>query len=130
MNISEAARLSGLSSKTIRYYESVGLVKHPKRGENGYRDYQTRDIDILIFLNHARQVGFSLQECKQLLQLYRNPQRQSAHVKSLVLEKIEEIEEKLKYLHRMKATLTDLAEQCAGDEGPSCAIIDTLARKQ
>lgn len=130
MNISEAAKLSGLSSKTIRYYESVGLVKHPKRADNGYRDYQDQDIDALMFLHQARQVGFSLQECKQLLQLYRNQDRQSAHVKSLVLEKIEEIEKKLTHLHEMKNTLTDLAEQCAGDEGPSCAIIDSLAGKE
>ncbi len=129
MNISRAAKQSGLSSKTIRYYESIGLLETPVRSDNGYREYQSKDIDQLRFLNHSREVGFSLQECKQLLQLYSNPGRQSAHVKALVLEKITEIDFKLKKLRTMKKTLKGLADQCAGDEGPECAIIETLAGK-
>lgn len=127
MNISKAAKESGLSSKTIRYYESIALLEPPARGTNRYRDYQTRDIERLRFLGHAREVGFSLQECKQLLDLYSNPGRKSAHVKALVMEKINEIEQKIQKLRNMKKTLTRLAEQCAGDEGPECAIIETLA---
>ena len=130
MNISEAAQQSGLSSKTIRYYESVGLISSPERGENGYRDYRAKDISLLKFLSHSREVGFSLQECKQLLALYLNPERQSVHVKSLVLEKLDEIEIKLANLRGMKKTLKSLAERCAGDEGPDCAIIETLAGEQ
>lgn len=128
MNISEAAQQSGLSAKTIRYYESVGLITPPERGKNGYRDYHSEEIALLKFLCHSRQVGFSLQECKQLLTLYRDPQRHSKHVKSLVLEKLDEIESKLANLNAMKKTLRELADQCAGDEGPECAIIETLAR--
>lgn len=128
MNISEAARQSGLSAKTIRYYESQGLIAAPVRGENGYRDYREQDVNLLKFLNHARQVGFSLQECKTLLGLYLDPGRQSKHVKVLVMEKLDELEEKITNLRSMKKTLAGLAERCAGDEGPECAIIETLAR--
>lgn len=130
MNISEAARQSGLSTKTIRYYESVGLVNPASRSDNGYRDYRAKDINTLRFLCHARQVGFSLQECKQLLQLYLDPERQSVHVKSLVLEKLDEIDLKLANLRSMRKTLKELADRCAGDEGPDCAIIETLAGDQ
>lgn len=129
MNISDAARQSGLTAKNIRYYESIGLIKPPQRGENGYRDYHASDVSLMRFLCHSRQVGFSLQECRQLQQLYLNPERQSLHVKSLVLEKVEEIETKISHLLAMQKTLCDLANRCAGDEGPDCAIIETLAGK-
>lgn len=129
MNISDAARQSGLTAKNIRYYESIGLIKPPQRGENGYRDYHASDVGLMRFLCHSRQVGFSLQECRQLLQLYLNPERQSLHIKSLVLEKVEEIETKISHLLTMQKTLCDLANRCAGDEGPDCAIIETLAGK-
>src|SRR5690606_40711039 len=88
MNIGEAANRSGLSAKTIRYYEDIGLVVPRRQAANQYRDYSTEDIEQLVFLQHARTVGFGLDECRHLLDLYRNPARQSAHVKRLVLEKI------------------------------------------
>ena len=127
MNISEAARQSGLTAKTIRYYESVGLIQPPPREDNGYRNYRAKDVNLMRFLCHSRQVGFSLVECKQLLELYLNPERQSVHVKSLVVEKVKEIEVKVANLRAMQKTLRELAERCAGDEGPDCAIIETLA---
>lgn len=127
MNISEAARQSGLTTKTIRYYESIGLIHPPKRGNNGYRDYHAKDVSLMRFLCHSRQVGFSLQECKQLSEFYLNPERQSVHVKSLVVEKVKDIEAKVANLRAMQNTLLDLADRCAGNEGPDCAIIETLA---
>ena len=77
MNISEAARLSGLSSKTIRYYEDIGLVAPAERADNGYRQYQQRAVEELRFIAHAREVGFNLDECRQLLDLQRDQARQS-----------------------------------------------------
>jgi len=128
MNISKVSKLTGVSAKTIRYYESVGLVAPAERGVNGYRQYQNEDLSVLKFLSHARQVGFSLEECQQLLALYRDPKRRSEHVKALVLQKLDEVDQKLDHLHNIKQSLTTLADQCAGDEGPDCAIIATLAK--
>ncbi|MEJ2417523.1 MAG: Cu(I)-responsive transcriptional regulator [Exilibacterium sp.] len=127
MNISEAARLSGLSTKTIRYYESIALISAAVRNENGYRDYSERELDTLRFLQRARSTGFSVEECRQLLDLYLNTGRQSSHVKSLVQEKIARVEAQLEQLQAMRTTLAKLAERCAGDEGPHCAILDELA---
>ena len=87
MNISEAARRSGLSSKTIRYYEEIGLIGPAARSENGYRQYDARDVDELHFLARAREVGFDIEECRQLLDLQRDQHRQSRHARTLVLEK-------------------------------------------
>ncbi|GAA6151978.1 Cu(I)-responsive transcriptional regulator [Pseudoteredinibacter isoporae] len=127
MNISEAAKRSGLGSKTIRYYESIGLVAPAKRSENGYRDYSEHDVEALRFLQRARATGFGIEECRQLLGLYDNDQRHSSHVKSLVLEKVEQVESQIAELQAMRDTLNSLASRCAGNEGPQCAILDELS---
>lgn len=130
MNISAAARASGLSSKTIRYYEEIALIPSAARADNGYRFYDDRAVEELRFVQHARQVGFSVEECRQLLQLYSDSSRHSAHVKELVLEKCQQIELRIKELRNMNRMLRKLAEQCSGDEGPECAILDELGREQ
>lgn len=128
MNIGQAARLSSLSSKTIRYYEDIGLVIPRRQASNDYRDYNELDVEQLRFLQRARCVGFSLDECRALLELYRNPTRQSVDVKQLVLEKIKQLDEQLQVLQSMQATLARMVEHCAGDETPQCAIIESLSR--
>ncbi|MGD8176809.1 Cu(I)-responsive transcriptional regulator [Marinimicrobium sp. ARAG 43.8] len=127
MNIGEAARRCGLGNKTIRYYETLGLVV-PKRSANGYRDYRDEDVVQLRFLQHCRSVGFSLDECRELLTLYRDPNRRSAEVKALVMSHVEQVEAQLEQLEAMRTTLLAMANQCQGDEHAECAIIDSLAR--
>ena len=129
MKIGDAASRTGLSSKTIRYYEEIGLLTPAKREGNGYRDYNERDLDTLHFLQRARATGFGLEECRQLLGLYLDGERHSSHVKQLVMEKIQHLDEQLKNLHAMRNTLVVLADRCAGDEGPHCAIIDELSHE-
>jgi len=130
MNISDAARHSGLSAKTIRYYEEIGLVGVPARASNGYRDYDEAAVAELRFVQRARQVGFSVDECRQLLQIQRDPGRHSAHVKTLVQEKCEQIEERIASLRNMGTVLQEMAATCNGDEGPACGILDRLARAE
>lgn len=127
MNIGIVAKKSGLDAKTIRYYESIELVTLPLRGANGYREYSEENLQELVFLRHARQFGFSIEECRQLLNLWLNPARQSAEVHALVTEKVDEIEKRIRELKRMKKLLTQLMSNCADDENPECVIIDTLA---
>ncbi len=127
MNISEAARRSGLSAKTIRYYEDIELIAPASRGENGYRQYDAASVEELHFLARARQVGFDLQECRQLLDLQRNVNRQSRHARELVLEKSAQLQERIEQLQAMQAVLGDMASRCHGDEGPECAILEDLS---
>ena len=129
MKIGDAAVRTGLSSKTIRYYESIGLLQPAKREDNGYRDYSDTDLDQLNFLQRARTTGFSLEECRQLLALYQDDNRHSSHVKALVEEKIRHLDTQLKELQAMRDTLVTLAGRCAGDEGSHCAIIDELSHE-
>lgn len=127
MKISEAARRSGLSAKTIRYYEEIGLIDPARRGENGYRQYEGGAVEQLKFLSRAREVGFDIEECRQLLSLQGDSHRQSRHAKALVLEKSEQLQRRIEQLQAMQKVLEDMARRCHGDEGPECAILDDLA---
>lgn len=127
MNIGQAAELSGLPPKTIRYYDDIGLIAPRGRRANGYRDYDARDVHVLRFVQRARSLGFSVERCRELLGLYGDRNRASADVKAIALARIADIDRKLHELAAMKATLLDLAERCHGDERPNCPILDNLA---
>ena len=126
MNIGEASQQSHLPPKTIRYYEDIALVK-PARAENGYRDYSNSDLHRLRFLQRARSLGFTIEECRQLLSLYEDEHRESADVKKLAERKITEVDRKIRELKSLKSTLSLLARECHGDNKPDCPIIDDLA---
>jgi MerR family copper efflux transcriptional regulator len=126
MNIGEASNRSGLPPKTIRYYEDIGLIK-PGRAENGYRDYSSPDIHRLKFVQRSRSLGFSVDECRQLLSLYGDSQRESADVKSIAEVKLVEIDRKIAELAGLRETLRHLVHNCHGDARPECPILDGLS---
>ncbi len=126
MNIGEAKACSGLPVKTIRYYEDIGLIT-PARAPNGYRDFADDEVHKLIFLAHARSLGFSIEECRELLGLYKDKDRASADVKRIAAAHLAEIERKLTELEAMRKTLSHLVHNCHGDERPECPILDGLA---
>jgi Cu(I)-responsive transcriptional regulator len=126
MNIGEAARRSGLPPKTIRYYEQIGLVA-PGRRDNAYRDYADRDVHELRFVARARALGFSVEECRRLLALYRDRTRSSADVREAAERHLDQVRTKIAALREMERTLTRLIESCQGDDKPDCPILDDLA---
>jgi MerR family transcriptional regulator, copper efflux regulator len=127
MNIGEIAAESGVPAKTIRYYEEVGLIAPAPRRTNGYRRYDGIDLHTLRFIHHARRLGFSVNEVRDLLALWRDRRRASADVKRLALAKIGEIDRKIDELAALRRTLRDLAERCHGDGRPECPILDEMA---
>lgn len=127
MNIGEASSATGLPAKTIRYYEEIKLVI-PARLENTYRDYSPVDLHRLAFVQRARSLGFSVEECRQLLSLYDDKARASADVKKLAMEKLSEVDKKLTELKSLRVTLKTLADNCHGDERPDCPIIEEFAK--
>ncbi|WP_312242090.1 Cu(I)-responsive transcriptional regulator [Pantoea sp.] len=127
MNISDVAKKTGLTSKAIRFYEEKGVVTPPLRSENGYRSYMPHHLEELTLLRQARQVGFTLDECRELVNLFNNPERHSAEVKARTLQKAEEIAAHIEELHAMRARLLALAAACPGDESADCPIINHLA---
>ena len=126
MNIGEAAERSGLPAKTIRYYEDISLVA-PDRADNGYRDYSSSDVHRLRFLHRARNLGFSIDECRLLLSLYTDRNRASADVKAVAEQKLVEIDAKIAELQSLKSALQPLVDCCHGDDRPDCPILDDLA---
>lgn len=130
MNIGEAATRSGLPAKTIRYYEEANVAPAPTRSASGYRDYSENDVHLLRFIHTARRLGFSLEECRELVSLYADPHRASADVKTIAERKISEIDRKMKNLRSMKRTLTTLINECHGDDRPDCPILKGLAKEE
>ena len=126
ITIGEAAHLSGVPAKTIRYYESIGLIGPPQRGANHYRAYSDADVATLRLVGRARRLGFSIEDLKNLVALYRDRGRASADVKALALQHIARIDRKLAELQGMRAALADLAERCHGDDRPECPILEEL----
>jgi len=130
MNIGGAAKASGVSAKMIRHYESVGLFPEAARTEAGYRQYTEKEINTLRFIRQSRDLGFSIEQIRELLGLWQNRKRPSRQVKALAQAHIQELEAKLAELQAMKSTLEHLVHCCHGDERPDCPIIDTLASGQ
>ncbi|MEM1201034.1 MAG: Cu(I)-responsive transcriptional regulator [Pseudomonadota bacterium] len=127
MNIGAAAKASGLPAKTIRYYEDIGLIT-PDRKANAYRDYSDDHVHKLRFIQRARSLGFSVEDCRQLLSLYEDTGRASSDVKLLAQEHLSEIERKITELTSMHDVLNHLVKACRGDNRPDCPIIDRLAK--
>ncbi|MFC3125399.1 Cu(I)-responsive transcriptional regulator [Pseudoroseomonas globiformis] len=128
MNIGEAARLSGLSAKMIRHYETQGLVAS-RRLENGYRDYAAPDIAVLRFIRHARDLAFPLEDVRRLLALWRDRNRASADVRRIALDHVAALEAKAEAMQRMAHSLRHLAAHCHGDGRPDCPILEELERQ-
>jgi len=127
MQIGRVAEHSGVSAKTIRYYEEIGLISKPNRTPSGYREYDKQDIEVLRFVSRARGLGFSIKDVKNLLALYNDRGRASADVKKIALEHVDEIERKIAELDSIRRTLLHLADKCHGDEWPECPILQELA---
>ena len=127
MKIGAIAKEPVVPAKTIRYYESVGLLEAPPRSGGNYRVYDEHDVATLGFVQRARGLGFSIKEAESLVTLWRDRQRASADVQALAASHLEAIENKLHALQAMRDTLHHLVESCHGDARPDCPIIDELA---
>ncbi|MDA9207497.1 Cu(I)-responsive transcriptional regulator [Octadecabacter sp.] len=125
MNIKDAALRVGLPAKTIRYYEDIGLIT-PDRAANGYRDFSDAHLHKLTFLARARSLGFSVDDCRDLLALWEDQDRASADVRTIAKDHLAQIEAKIAGLQDMAATLSDLVRDCAGDGRPDCPILKGL----
>ncbi len=129
MQIGELSKHTGFKVETLRYYEKQGLLTPVSRSQSGYREYNTDSLKQLHFIKQAKSVGFSLKEITELLTLRVERDRHScADVKSIAEQKLQQIENKIKELSRMKKALQNITVACCGGEAPatSCTILSSL----
>lgn len=127
MNIGAVSAASGVSQRMIRHYEKIGLIPAPPRRDSGYRVYSRSDVHRLRFIANARDLGFQIEDIRELLALWADRDRSSSEVKALALARAAELRRKVIALNAMESALHALAKGCSGDHRPDCPIIDTLS---
>ena len=125
--IGVASRLSNVSSKMVRHYESLGLLPEVARTDNGYRQYAEADVRTLQFIRRGRDLGFSMAEIAELVDLWHNRKRASASVKRIAQKHVDELTQRIEAMQAMQRTLGALLTSCHGDDRPDCPILDDLA---
>lgn len=127
LRIGELAKRSGLSVETLRYYERRGLIPPPERLASGYRSFPEDTLDRLVFIKRSKELGFSLDEIAELLQLEIDPGIGAAEVKARVDSKIAMVERKIDDLKQLQGSLIRLSSLCCGEGSLSdCPILEYL----
>lgn len=126
MNIGQASRASGVTTKMIRYYDEIGLVRPASRTDSNYREYEPRQINELRFIKRARSLGFSMEEITLLLSLWRDRSRPSREVKAIADKHLADLDARIAEMQAMADTLRHLSHCCAGDDRPDCPILQDL----
>ena len=124
--IGRLSKQTGINIETIRYYEKAGLVPPPPRSEGGHRLYDERHLRRLIFLRRSRELGFSLNEIRTLLNLVEGDDYTCNEVKGLTLQHLQSVRDKIRDLRRLERALTDIAAQCDGGPTQACPILESL----
>lgn len=126
----EVAEQAGVNVQTVRYYERRGLLPEPPRTSGGFRQYRPEHVDRIRFVKRAQELGFTLDEANELLDLRATPDADRADVRAVAQEKQEEVRRKIRDLQRIQATLDDLIAACEGHGSTdACPILDALEKK-
>ena len=127
ITIGKVAKAAAVGVETVRFYERQGLIEKPPRRESGYREYPVDTVDRVRFIKRAKELGFSLKEIKELMALRLAPGTTCGQIKKRAEDKIEDIEDKIGSLQRMKRALRKLTAACGGKGSVSqCPILDAL----
>lgn len=125
--IGKAAFLAGLPLKTVRYYDDINLVNACTTTEKGYRMYGEKELRKLTFVRHARLFGFSIDTCRELLDLYENPHRESHEVKDIAEKHLAVIRARIDEMEQLYRELARLTKSCHGDQHPDCPILEFMS---
>ncbi|GBE30990.1 MAG TPA: heavy metal-responsive transcriptional regulator [Bacteroidetes bacterium] len=128
-SVGQIAKMADVNIETLRFYETKGLMPEPKRRESGYRDYGEHDLERMLFIGRAKQLGFTLKEIEELLNLRVDTKTTCADVRLKAETKIKEIEKKIHELVKFKSALQSLAKSCMhGGPATECPILEALHR--
>lgn len=130
LTIGKLFERTGVNIETIRYYEREGLLSKPERSGGGFRLYPPPSVDRLTFIRRARDLGFSLDEVRRLLDLADRKSRSCHHVHELANAHLADVRAKLADLRRMARVLADLVEACRQGTVPDCPLLDALSRSR
>lgn len=128
VKISELAQTTKVTAKTIRYYESVGLLTSPHRQSNGYRDYLLHDVETLIFIRRCRELNISIEDIKQLVEVKQNPEASCATVDNIIVEQLARVRQLQQELAQLEQTLSLLVTSCSSETIQDCCILQSLHR--
>ncbi len=123
----DLSRATGCNLETIRYYENIGVMPQPPRLPNGYRAYDSAHISRLNFIMRARDLGFTLNDVRDLLRLVDGGLHTCAEVETLAVAHLEKVRARVLDLSRIEKVLSKTVAQCSGDKVPECAVIDALS---
>lgn len=124
--IGNLSKKTGTKVQTIRYYEQIGLMQEPGRSAGGQRRYHDADIDRLAFIRHSRQLGFSLDSIRELLDLSDNPSRSCAEADSIAQRQLRQVEQRIERLRALRKELKRMVEECNGDSAAECRVLEVL----
>lgn len=126
MRIGEIARATGLKVETVRFYEQAGLVPPPGRSGGNYRQYDGTHLARLSFVKRSRDLGFTLEQVRELLRLADRPDQSCADVDALAAHHVASIDRKLADLRALRRELMRLTD-CDGGTVANCGIIEALS---
>jgi Cu(I)-responsive transcriptional regulator len=126
LTIGTLSKKTGTKVQTIRYYEQIGLMNEPGRSAGGQRRYIEQDLDRLGFIRHSRQLGFSLEIIRELLDLSDDPSRSCADADVIARRHLIQVEKRIKRLQALKKELRRMVNECAGNSVSECKIIEVL----
>jgi len=126
LTIGTLGQRTGTKVQTIRYYEEIGLMPEPDRTEGGQRRYGEQAIDRLAFIRHARQLGFTLESIRELLDLSDHPERPCDEADSIARKQLRDVELRLSRLEALRAELTRMVEECSGGRAADCRVLEVL----
>lgn len=129
LTIGELSKRTGCIIETIRYYERIGLMPEPPRTEGGHRSYDGDHLKRLTFIRRGRELGFTLQEVRDLLRLVDAGDYTCDEVKAFTLDHVAEIGRKIEDLQRLERVLKDMAAQCDLGSVPECPIVEALTHR-
>jgi Cu(I)-responsive transcriptional regulator len=124
--IGKLAKRTGTKVQTIRYYEQIGLLPKPGRTEGGQRRYGDADLDRLAFIRHARQLGFTLEAIRELLDLSDNPSRSCAEVDVIAHRQLKEVEARIARLEALRKELKRMLRECSRNTVSDCRVLEVL----
>lgn len=127
VGIGQAAKLSGISPKMLRHYEALGLLGAVPRTDSNYRQYSEADVHTLRFIRRSRDMGFSLDAIRELVDLWHNRRRSSESVKRIARQHMDDLSQRIEALQGMQRTLQHLVHMCPGNDRPDCPILDDLS---